>query len=106
MGYAEGIGFNTMRVYLSTALLTKSILNGFKKQMDYVSRVSLINMRIKTMFVILIDVLGQGPKIGKPARANYRVYPQLSRLGTRSGDPWPSIKRPEAGFPGPWKVCM
>lgn len=63
LGYAEGIGFNTMRVYLHS-LAYKVDPEGFKKRMDTYLRIA-DKHGIKTMFVFFDDVWGKTPKIGK-----------------------------------------
>jgi hypothetical protein len=63
LGYAEGIGFNTMRVYLHS-LAYKADPDGFKKRMSTYLGIA-DKHGIKTMFVIFDDVWGKTPKIGK-----------------------------------------
>lgn len=63
LGFAEGIGFNTMRVYLHS-LAYKADPEGFKKRMDTYLGIA-DKHGIKTMFVIFDDVWGKFPKIGK-----------------------------------------
>lgn len=63
LGYAEGIGFNTMRVYLHS-LAYKSDPKGFKNRMKTYLEIA-DKHDIKTMFVIFDDVWGATPKIGK-----------------------------------------
>lgn len=63
LGYAEGIGFNTMRVYLHS-LAYKSDPKGFKNRMKTYLEIA-DKHDIKTMFVIFDDVWGTTPKIGK-----------------------------------------
>lgn len=63
LGYAEGIGFNTMRVYLHS-LAYKSDPKGFKNRMKTYLEIA-DKHHIKTMFVIFDDVWGTTPKIGK-----------------------------------------
>lgn len=63
LGYAEGIGMNTMRVYLHS-LAYKADKEGFKERMEeYLSIAD--RHGIKTMFVIFDDVWNAEPKIGK-----------------------------------------
>lgn len=63
LSYAEGIGFNTMRVYLHS-LAYKADKKGFKNRVDqYLSITNKHN--IKTIFVIFDDVWDAKPKIGK-----------------------------------------
>ena len=63
LGFAEGIGFNTMRVYLHS-LAYKADPEGFKKRLDtYLGIAKKHN--IKTLFVFFDDVWGKLPKIGK-----------------------------------------
>lgn len=62
LGYAEGIGFNIMRVYLHS-LAYKADPQGFKKRMgQYLTIADAHN--IKTMFVFFDDVWGTTPQIG------------------------------------------
>lgn len=63
LGFAEGIGFNTMRVYLHS-LAYKADPKGFKGRMDVYLKIA-NNHSIKTIFVIFDDVWGTTPKIGK-----------------------------------------
>ncbi len=63
LGYAEGIGFNTMRVYLHS-LAYKADPKGFLKRVEnYLSIAD--KHHIKTIFVIFDDVWNPTPKIGK-----------------------------------------
>lgn len=63
LGYAEGIGFNTMRVYLHS-LAYKADPNGYKKRMgEYLSIAG--KHGIQTIFVIFDDVWNKEPKAGK-----------------------------------------
>lgn len=63
LGYAKGIGFNTMRVYLHS-LAYKADKEGFKERMgDYLKIAD--GHDIKTIFVIFDDVWDANPKIGK-----------------------------------------
>lgn len=63
LGYAAGIGFNTMRVYLHS-LAYKADPEGFKKRMKTYLAIA-DSHGIKTMFVFFDDVWGKTPKIGK-----------------------------------------
>lgn len=63
LGYAESIGFNTMRVYLHS-LAYKQDPKGFKNRMDEYLKIS-DKHGIKTMFVFFDDVWNSSPKIGK-----------------------------------------
>jgi len=63
LGFAEGIGFNTMRVYLHS-LAYKADPKGFKNRMETYLQIA-DKHGIKTMFVIFDDVWGKSPKIGK-----------------------------------------
>ncbi|MEG3659910.1 cellulase family glycosylhydrolase [Arenibacter palladensis] len=63
LGYAEGIGFNTMRVYLHS-LAYKADPSGFKKRMDTYLGIA-DKHGIGTIFVFFDDVWGKEPKIGK-----------------------------------------
>lgn len=62
LGYAEGIGFNTMRVYLHS-LAYKADPEGFKNRMNTYLQIA-DSHKIKTIFVIFDDVWGATPKIG------------------------------------------
>jgi len=63
LGYAEGIGFNTMRVYLHS-LAYKADKEGFKTRMrKYLDIAG--SHKIQTIFVIFDDVWDASPKIGK-----------------------------------------
>jgi hypothetical protein len=63
LGFAESIGFNTMRVYLHS-LAYKSDPKGFKRRMGDYLKIS-DKHDIKTIFVIFDDVWDKTPKIGK-----------------------------------------
>lgn len=63
LGFAEGIGFNTMRVYLHS-LAYKADPEGFKNRMKTYLQIA-DSHKIKTIFVIFDDVWGATPKIGK-----------------------------------------
>ena len=63
LGFAHGIGFNTMRVYLHS-LAYKQDPKGFKNRMEEYLKIS-DKHGIKTMFVIFDDVWNGSPKIGK-----------------------------------------
>lgn len=63
LGYAAGIGFNTMRVYLHSLAYAPDP-EGFKERMD--TYLGLADKHgIRTMFVIFDDVWGKDPKMGK-----------------------------------------
>lgn len=63
LGYAQDIGFNTMRVYLHS-LVYKTDPEGFKKRIeDYLEIAN--NHDIKTIFVFFDDVWDANPKTGK-----------------------------------------
>lgn len=63
LGYAQGIGFNTMRVYLHS-LAYKADPKGFKNRVDtYLGLAA--KHKIKTIFVIFDDVWDAKPEIGK-----------------------------------------
>src|SRR5690606_30228907 len=63
LGYAEGIGFNTMRVYLHS-LAYKADPDGFKERVDDYLEIA-DRHNIKTIFVFFDDVWDANPKIGK-----------------------------------------
>ena len=63
LGFAEGIGFNTMRVYLHS-LAYEADPEGFKERID--TYLGLADRHgISTMFVIFDDVWGKTPRIGE-----------------------------------------
>ena len=63
LGFAEGVGFNVMRVYLHS-LAYQADPEGFKQRMD--TYLGLADKHgIRTMFVIFDDVWNKEPKIGK-----------------------------------------
>lgn len=62
LGYAEGIGFNTMRVYLHS-LAYKADKKGFKKRVDEYLKIA-NKHHIQTIFVIFDDCWNKDPKIG------------------------------------------
>lgn len=63
LGWAEGIGFNTMRVYLYS-LAWKADPSGFKKRMDQYLGIA-DKHHIKTIFVFFDDCWNEDAKIGK-----------------------------------------
>jgi endo-1,4-beta-mannosidase len=63
LGYAEGIGFNTMRVYLHS-LAYKADPKGFKNRVDTYLKLA-AKHKIKTIFVIFDDVWDAKPEMGK-----------------------------------------
>lgn len=63
LGYAEGIGFNTMWVYLNS-LAYKADPSEFKNRMEQYLVIA-EKHGIKTMFVFFDDVWGKTPKVGK-----------------------------------------
>ncbi|MFV0541705.1 MAG: 1,4-beta-xylanase, partial [Aestuariibaculum sp.] len=63
LGFAEGIGFNTMRVYLHS-LAYKADKEGFKKRVDKYLEIS-TKHGIQTIFVIFDDCWNALPEIGK-----------------------------------------
>ena len=63
LGYAEEVGFNTMRVYLHS-LAYKADKKGFKERVERYLDIA-DKHGIKTMFVFFDDVWGANPKIGK-----------------------------------------
>lgn len=63
LGYAGGIGMNTMRVYLHS-LAYKADPKGFKERVSKYLNIA-DKHGIKTMFVIFDDVWGKTPKMGK-----------------------------------------
>lgn len=63
LGYAEGIGMNTMRVYLHS-LAYKADKEGFKNRMDKYLDIA-DSHGIKTIFVFFDDVWNANPKIGE-----------------------------------------
>jgi len=63
LGYAESIGFNTMRVYLHS-LAYKADKEGFKERMEEYLKIA-DSHNIITMFVFFDDVWDANPEIGK-----------------------------------------
>lgn len=63
LGYAEGIGFNTMRVYLHS-LAYKADPEGFKSRVDTYLKIA-DNHGIKTIIVFFDDVWNKVPRMGK-----------------------------------------
>jgi hypothetical protein len=63
LGYAEQIGFNTMRVYLHS-LAYKADKEGLKSRIEEYLKIA-DSHDIKTMFVLFDDVWEANPKIGK-----------------------------------------
>tara|TARA_R110002050_G_scaffold171269_3_gene303289 strand:+ start:941 stop:2020 length:1080 start_codon:yes stop_codon:yes gene_type:complete len=72
LAYAEGIHFNTMRVYLHS-LAYKADPKGFKGRMDDYLKIA-DKHGIKTIFVIFDDVWGTTPKIGKQPEPKSGVH--------------------------------
>ena len=92
LGFAEGIGFNTMRVYLHS-LAYKADPQGFKQRMDTYLKIA-SNHGIRTMFVFFDDVWGKTPKIGE--------QPEPIRGTHNSGwvqDPGDPASKEEENFP-------
>ncbi len=92
LGYAEGIGFNTMRVYLHS-LAYQADPDGFKQRMDTYLGLA-YKHGIQTMFVIFDDVWGKSPQLGpQPAPVS----------GTHNSgwvqDPGDPASRDEKNFP-------
>lgn len=98
LGYAESIGFNTMRVYLHS-LAYKSNPKDFKNNLK--TYLSIANKHgIKTIFVFFDDVWGKDPKIGKqpepvPGTHNSGWVPRPRR---------PCIKK-QGKFPNSRSLC-
>jgi hypothetical protein len=92
LGYAEGIGFNTMRVYLHS-LAYKADPDGFKKRIATYLDIA-DKHGIQTMFVFFDDVWGKSPKIGKQPEP---------KIGTHNSgwmqDPGDPAHKNEANFP-------
>lgn len=92
LGLAEGIGFNTMRVYLHS-LAYKTNPEEFKKNMD--TYLSIADKHgIKTLFVFFDDVWGKEPKIGKQPEPK----PGIHNSGWRQ-DPGDPAYKEEKNFP-------
>lgn len=92
LGYAEGIGFNAMRVYLHS-LAYKADPKGFLKRVDtYLSIAE--KHRIKTIFVIFDDVWNPTPKIGKQPEPR----PGIHNSGWVQ-DPGDPASKDESNFP-------
>ncbi len=62
-GWAEGLGMNTMRVFLHD-LLWQQDANGFKKRLDRFLRIA-AKHKIKPMFVLFDSVWDPQPQLGK-----------------------------------------
>jgi Cellulase (glycosyl hydrolase family 5) len=63
LGWAQDIGFNTVRVYLHN-LLWESDATGFKKRIDDFLKIA-DRHHIKTIFVLFDDCWNESPKTGK-----------------------------------------
>jgi hypothetical protein len=63
LGWAEDLGFNTMRVFLHD-LAYQADPEGFKKRMGQYLEIA-ARHKIRTLFVIFDDVWDENPKIGK-----------------------------------------
>ncbi len=72
LGFAEGIGFNTMRVYLHS-LAYKADPEGFKERMGKYLKIA-EKHGIKTIFVFFDDVWGKTPRIGKQPEPKLGVH--------------------------------
>tara|TARA_R110002049_G_scaffold9962_2_gene49677 strand:- start:51644 stop:52717 length:1074 start_codon:yes stop_codon:yes gene_type:complete len=72
LGYAEGIGFNTMRVYLHS-LAYKADPKGFKKRMDTYLGIA-DKHHIKTLFVFFDDCWNKEGFIGKQPEPKTGVH--------------------------------
>ena len=92
LGFAESIGFNTMRVYLHS-LAYKADPEGFKKRMDTYLGIA-DGHDIKTLFVIFDDVWGKEPKIGKQPEPK----PGVHNSGWMQ-DPGDPAYKEESNFP-------
>lgn len=92
LGYAEGIGFNTMRVYLHS-LAYKADPEGFKERMDTYLVIA-DNHGIQTIFVIFDDVWTPNPEIGKQPEP----VPGTHNSGWMQ-DPGDPASKDEANFP-------
>ncbi|MDG3583865.1 MULTISPECIES: cellulase family glycosylhydrolase [Galbibacter] len=92
LGYAEGIGFNTMRVYLHS-LAYKADKEGFKKRVDQYLKIA-NKHGIQTILVIFDDVWDANPKIGKQREPK----PGTHNSGWMQDPGYPASKN-EANFP-------
>lgn len=72
LGYAEGVGFNTMRVYLHS-LAYKADPKGFKKRMDTYLKIA-DKHHIKTLFVFFDDCWNKEGFIGKQPEPKIGVH--------------------------------
>ncbi|UEG52474.1 1,4-beta-xylanase [Mucilaginibacter daejeonensis] len=72
LGWAEGIGFNAMRVFLHS-LAYKQDPAGFKKRVDQYLRIA-TKHHIKTIFVFFDDCWNPDPKIGKQPEPKTGVH--------------------------------
>ncbi|MFN2457277.1 MAG: glycoside hydrolase family 2 TIM barrel-domain containing protein [Chitinophagaceae bacterium] len=92
LGWAEGIGFNTMRVFLHS-LAWKQDPPGFKNRINqYLSIAD--KHKIKTMFVFFDDVWDKQPKIGKQREPK----PGIHNSGWMQ-DPGDPASRDSTNFP-------
>lgn len=92
LGWAQGIGFNTMRVYLHS-LAWKQDKIGFKKRMDqYLSIAD--KHKIKTVFVFFDDCWNKQAKVGKQPEPK----PGIHNSGWLQDPGDPDSKNP-ANFP-------
>ena len=92
LGYAEEIGFNTMRVYLHS-LAYKADKEGFKKRIEQYLKIA-DKHSIKTIFVFFDDVWNPDPKIGKQQAPE----PGIHNSGWMQDPGYPASKN-EENFP-------
>ncbi|WP_143822981.1 cellulase family glycosylhydrolase [Mucilaginibacter sp. MD40] len=87
LGYAEGIGFNTMRVFLYS-LVWQQDKTGFKKRINQYLAIA-DKHHIKTMFVFFDDCWNAGAKIGKQPTPKTGIHNSgwLQDPGNRLGKP-------------------
>lgn len=132
LGWAEELGFNTMRVFLNS-LVWKTDHDGFKKRIDQYLTIS-AKHRITALFVFFDDCWNEESAVGKqpapkpgihnsgwvqdPARSlrkdSIRLYPELERyvkdvIGTFKNDKrilgWDMFNEPGPGSLGLLKLC-
>jgi hypothetical protein len=72
LGWAEGIGFNTMRVFLHS-LAWKQDPAGFKKRVDHYLTIA-NKHHIQTIFVFFDDCWNPNPKIGKQPEPKIGIH--------------------------------
>lgn len=93
LGYAEGIGFNTMRVFLHS-IVWKQDSSGFKQRINKYLDIS-DKHNIKTIFVFFDDCWNKEPKAGEQPK----VKPGIHNSGWMQ-DPGDPYSKDTTVFPG------